>query len=242
MDLFAFLWLSGASLLAGAVYGFAGFGAALIFMPLAIMVVAPEVALAALSISAISSFVTLVPGAWKVADRRAALTMLGTAVVFIPLGLWILVSVEIAGLRWAVSVIALATLAVLVAGWRYRGTPGPAAWVSVGAVVGTMGGSTGLNGPALILFQLGGQDEAARTRANTIIVLTCSGLAYLPFLALSGVLSADGLVAGASQLIPYGVGTLLGRRLFNPGREGLYRRVAYWIIGVAGVMGLPIWS
>lgn len=242
MDLDAFLWLSAASLIAGTVYGFAGFGAALIFMPLAIMVVDPAVALAALSISAISSFVTLVPQAWTEADRRATLTILAAALLFIPAGIHVLHTTDVTAIRWAVSAIALVTLAALVAGWRYRGTPGPPAWLAVGAAVGFMGGATGLNGPALILFQLGGQDAVARTRANTLIVLTCSGLAYLPFLALSGALSQAGLIAGLSQIVPYGLGAVMGRRLFNPGRAGLYRRVAYAIIAAAALLGLPIWT
>lgn len=242
MGWFELVWLSGASIIAGTVYGFAGFGAALIFMPLAVMVVEPAVALAALSISAISSFVTLVPAAWAQADRRATLWLLGTAIAFLPLGVWVLVTADLTALRWAVSIIAFVTLGLLVSGWRYRGTPGVPAWVGVGATVGFMGGSTGLNGPALILFQLGGADEVARTRANTIVVLTCSGLAYMPVLALSGVLTWPGLVAGASQILPYGLGAVIGRRLFNPGRAGLYRGVAYGIIAVAAVLGLPIWE
>jgi uncharacterized membrane protein YfcA len=65
------------SLIAGLVYGFAGFGSALIFMPLATLVVSPPVAVAAFSMSALASLVTVVPGAWKAADRPTVLTMIG---------------------------------------------------------------------------------------------------------------------------------------------------------------------
>jgi hypothetical protein len=41
---------------------------------------------------------------------------------------------------------------------------------------------------------------------------------------------------------PYGLGALLGRRLFDPARADLYRRVAYGIIAAAGLIGLPLWS
>jgi uncharacterized membrane protein YfcA len=56
------------SLVAGLVYGFAGFGSALIFMPLATLFVSPPVAVAAFSMSAMASLVTVLPGAWKAAD------------------------------------------------------------------------------------------------------------------------------------------------------------------------------
>ncbi len=236
------LWLSFASILAGCVYGFSGFGAALIFMPLAVIVVEPQIAIAAMSVSALSSFVTLVPRAWGEADRRAALTMLGAALVTIPIGQWILLSSDTAPLRWAVSGIAFATLLLLLSGWRYHSRPGRAALLSVGGGVGLMGGATGLNGPLVILFQLGGPDEVARTRANTILVLTFTGLAYLPFLAAHGALTREGVLVGASQLVPYGAGALLGRRLFNPAWERTYRNVAYAIIAAAAILGLPIWG
>jgi uncharacterized membrane protein YfcA len=73
------------SLIAGLVYGFAGFGSALIFMPLATLFIAPATAVAAFSMSALASLVTVVPGAWKVADRPAVLTMIGGAILFTPL-------------------------------------------------------------------------------------------------------------------------------------------------------------
>jgi hypothetical protein len=74
------------SLIAGLVYGFAGFGSALIFMPLGDAVRLAPSAVAAFSMSALASLVTVVPGAWKVADRPTVLTMIGACVLFTPLG------------------------------------------------------------------------------------------------------------------------------------------------------------
>lgn len=240
--LFELIWLSAASLTAGVVYGFAGFGAALVFMPLAVIVVDPLVAVVALSVSALSSLVTLVPQAWRQADRRAAVTMLAAAFAFIPLGQIVLTRTDITLLRWAVCILALLTLVILLSGFRYQQRPGVPAWLLVGSGVGFMGGSTGLNGPLLILFQLGGPEELTRLRATTIIVLTCSGLAYLPFLALNGALTSENVFLGSVQLLPYGLGTLIGQRLFQPGMDVIYRRVAYVIIGVSALLGLPVWT
>ena len=82
----------------------------------------------------------------------------------------------------------------------------------------------------------------ARTRANTIVVLTLSGLSYVPIMALQGALPTEAISLGLILALPYAMGSLLGRALFDPGRAGLYSGIAYAIIAVAGVMGLPIWS
>jgi len=196
-------------LVAGLVYGFAGFGAALIYMPVAVALIDPVLAIAAFAIASIGSIIAVVPQAWAQADKRASLTMLGAAVVFLPLGIWVLRQTDPTALRWVVSAIVLGTL---------------------------------LNGPILVLFQLGGQDEAARSRANTIIVLSLSSFALLPLMALQGLVTVETLRLGALFLPVYMLGAYLGRRLFIPARAGLYRGVAYTIVALAALTGLPIWE
>lgn len=229
------------TLLAGTVYGFAGFGAALIFMPVALVFLAPQEAVVVLSVSSLASFVALVPQAWRECDRRATLTLLLSALVMIPVGLWVLRFSDPVLLRWAVSGLVLATLALMLAGWRYRSRPGLAAWVGIGGLVGFLGGSTGLNGPVLVLFQLGGQEGAVRSRANTIVVLTLTSLSTMPLLALQGGVEAPAIYLGLALFLPYLLGTALGRHLFRPERGWLFRGLAYVLIGLAGVMGLPIY-
>jgi uncharacterized membrane protein YfcA len=58
-----------AALTAGTGYGFAGFGAALIFIPLATVFVAPGTAILAMALFGIGSAVSLLPRAWSEAER-----------------------------------------------------------------------------------------------------------------------------------------------------------------------------
>ena len=189
-----------------------------------------------------SSVFTVLPQAWRTADRPAAMTMLIAALCLTPLGIWVLRTTDVTILRWAVSAVVLATLLALLTGWRYRRAPGLPTRIAVGSGVGFLGGATGLNGPVLVVFQLGGPDDVARTRANTIVVLTLSGLSFLPFMALQGALPREAISLGLLLFFPYAAGTVLGRALFDPGREGLYRTIAYVIIAAAAVIGLPVWS
>ena len=117
-------WLMALTVLAGVVYGFAGFGAALIFMPLATTLIPPILAVACFSVVAMSSVFTVLPQAWRTADRPAAMTMLIAALCLTPLGIWVLRTTDVTILRWAVSAVVLATLLALLTGWRYRRAPG----------------------------------------------------------------------------------------------------------------------
>ena len=81
-------------------------------------------------------------------------------------------------------------------------------------------------------------DDARRVRANTMVFLTVSSLFVIPQMALQGLITGAALWLGALMLPTYAIGGLLGRRLFNPARENLYRNVAYTIIALAVLAGL----
>ena len=134
----------------------------------------PELAVAAFSVSALSSLVTVVPRAFGQTDKRALGQLLLATMAGFPLGVWVLRVGDEVTIRWAVSIVVLVTLAALVAGWRMRAAPGVAARLGVGAATGVVGGATGLTGPVVILFNLGAGAPAAVTRANTLVFLTLS--------------------------------------------------------------------
>ncbi|QBX99555.1 sulfite exporter TauE/SafE family protein [Rhodophyticola sp. CCM32] len=236
------VWILGATTLAGVVYGFAGFGSALIYMPLATIWLEPAFAIAAFSLSALVSLFTVVPRAWHVAEKPAVFTLIGAAFVSAPLGIYLLRVLDVDWVRIAVAVTVLVTLAALMAGWRYATRPGFATRLGVGAATGVLGGLTGLMGPIVILFNLGAGARAEVMRANTLIFLTLISILVLPQMAAQGILSVDALWLGVVMMPVYALGTRIGQMLFNPRREALYRQVAYGIIALAGVMGLPVWQ
>lgn len=235
------VWVAAASLLAGLVYGFAGFGSALVFMPLATIFVPAAVAVAAFSLSALASLFTVVPGAWRVANRRAVGIMILACLAATPLGVAALRLAPQDVIRSAVCALTLLTLAALIGGWRMPVAPHWGLRAAVGALAGVTGGSTGLNGPPVILFNLGTADQpVAVTRGNLALFLTLTSLSFLPQLWLQGLLPPRALALGSLLLVPYALGTWMGTRLFTPARAGVYRKAAYLLIGAAGLAGLPV--
>ena len=237
-----FIALAFFAALSGIVYGFAGFGSALIYIPVGAALGAPEEAVLAISLFGIGSVVTVLPRAWREADRSEVLPMLGLALVTVLLGGWLLRIVPEVPLRWVLSAVVVATLVTLMLGWRYRGRPSRGTSLSVGAASGLLGGATGLIGPVVILFYLGGERSAGSVRANTIVFLTLLGAGLLPALLLQGLITSQGLVQ-ALLLVPFYMGgTWIGQWLFDPRHERLYRGVAYGIVALAVVVGLPVWG
>ena len=227
---------------AGAIYGFSGFGAALVFMPVGAIFLPMETAIAAFNLAALASVVTLLPRALRQVDLRTSGMMIVIALPMVALGIRVLRVTDVTLLRWAVVAVAAITLAALVTGWRYRATPGPGLRIAVAGATGFVGGATGLLGPVLILFQLAGQESIARSRATILVFLTVTSVALLPLLAMQGALTRSAIPLGFLMLLPYGLGTRVGQALFDPAREEGYRVVAYGIIATAIVLGLPVWG
>ena len=78
------VWLLIATIVAGLCFGFAGFGTALIFLPIATSVVPPEAAVAIMSLIGMGSVIAMLPRTWAASDRRAMTWMLLAAVVTMP--------------------------------------------------------------------------------------------------------------------------------------------------------------
>ncbi|MBY6152979.1 TSUP family transporter [Vannielia litorea] len=234
-------WVLVAALAAGLAYGFAGFGAALIFMPVAAARVGPVEAVTLEACMGLASVVTVLPRALKLADKRDTGVLLAASLAGLPLGVWLLKVVDPEVMRWGICGAAALTLAALVAGWRRKTQDTRGALIGVGAASGALGGATGLTGPVMILFKLSGQGSAAEVRASTISFLTLLSMLLLPMLWVQGLIRVEALWMAVLVLPVYMAGALTGQGLFRPEREGLYRQVAYGLIGLAVVMSLPLW-
>lgn len=237
------LWaLCLAYLAAGVVRGFTGFGTALIVVPVAGIYLAPEQILTMIAISGLLSNLFLVPSAWHDADRREVGILAGAALLGMPLGIWLISSIDPTTIRWGVAAIAAVTLAAVISGWQFHARLGRKGLTAIGAGAGFVGGLTALTGPIAIIFYLANARKALAMRANMILFLAALDLLMLAILGLNGLITAPTVMIGLLVSAPYAVAIILGKSLFNPDSETLYRVVAYSIVALALVTGLPIWE
>ncbi|WP_306115174.1 MULTISPECIES: sulfite exporter TauE/SafE family protein [unclassified Roseovarius] len=228
--------------LAGIVRGFSGFGTALIFVPVAGIFLPPQTVIAVMALTGIASTAALIPRAWRQAARAEVGLLALAAMLTVPVGLWILTILDQITVRWIVAFIAGGTLAVLVAGWRFSGSVNFIGLMAIGAAAGVVGGMTGLTGPVVILFYLAGQSVAQRVRANTILFLAALDVVLVANLLFGRVIGWGEVALAITLAVPYFTTTMIGQALFDPKHERLYRWVAYGVIGLAVVSGLPLWT
>jgi uncharacterized membrane protein YfcA len=236
----ALTFLLASAFVASLARGFSGFGAALIFLPLAATVVDPKIASPLLLITDAVLAVGFIPPAWRVADKREVGVMGLGAAIGIPLGTLILVRLDPLAIRWAIVVLAAAMLALLVSGWRYRGKPTPPLSFGVGAFAGLCSGAAQVGGPAVIAYWLGSTQPAAVVRANIILYFAISIAIAIITYTIAGVITLTVLKLCVVVGPAYALGLFIGARLFGVADESVFRRICYALIVVAVVVSLPV--
>jgi uncharacterized membrane protein YfcA len=224
---------------AGTARGFSGFGAALIFMPLANSVASPRLVAALLLITDFVAAAPLLPNAWEKADRKATAVIVLGALIGVPIGTYFLSVLDPVTTRWIISCFVAALLMLLLSGWRYRGKDH--AWLSVG-IGGLSGFCSGLaqtGGPPIVGYWLGRPIATTVARANIVLFFGASDFFSMASYATTGLITRDALLLSLVVGPVYAIGVAFGASLFGRASEKVFRAICYALIAMAVIVGLP---
>jgi uncharacterized membrane protein YfcA len=227
------------ALVAGTARGFSGFGAALIFMPLASSFAAPQLIAALLLIIDLVAAAPLLPNAWRGADRMATAIMVAGALVGVPLGTYFLTRLGPITTRWIISGFVFALLLLLLSGWRYHGKEHAALSVGVGGASGFCSGLAQTGGPPIVAYWLGRPVPSVTARANILLFFGASDLVAAVSYAVAGLITPNAIALSLIVGPAYAAGVGLGASLFGRASETLFRGICYALIAAAVVIGLP---
>ncbi len=136
----------------------------------------------------------------------------------------------------------MATLLALASGWRYKGAVTPVMGLGTGFASGLMGGYIGLAGPPVILLYLSGRKAVAEIRAVILLDLFTTDFVVMLSFYLQELITLLAFFIGLLLVPSYMLGGLIGKRLFDPKHERVFRGLAYGIILLAAVTGLPVFG
>lgn len=233
------LFLLASAFIAGTARGFSGFGAALIFVPLASAAIGPKAAAPLLLVIDTVATAGLTPDAWRRADKRDVGTMSLGALIGVPLGAYLLTHTDPLMVRWAIVLLVVALLAVLVSGWRYRGRPAAPLTIGVGALAGLFSGAAQVGGPPVVAYWLGGPIPSGIVRANIVLYFAISSILTAVSYLAGGLLTKPVIVLALATGPVYGLGLWLGACLFGQASEVVFRRTCFGLIAGAAIIGLP---
>lgn len=235
-------YLGFVAVIAGVVRGFAGFGTALIIVPLASRVLAPIDVLVLIVMLDIASAAPLLPRMKRDADLKSLGFLVIGMAVLLPVGLSLVTRIDPEIFRWQASFIALSLVAIMAMGWRHRLVMGPKLLLFVGGCGGFLGGMSGIPGPPIILAYMTGQSDVSRIRANIFLYLLIYDFVLGMLFLGKGLIAMPVAMLSLVVVVPYTLGNLLGARMFNPAYHKQYRWVAYMIITGSALISLPVWG
>ncbi len=219
--------------------GFSGFGAALVFMPLASSVAGPRLVAALLLVIDFISAAPLVPKAWREADRKATAVIVSGALIGVPIGTYFLTKLDPITTRWIISGFVVALLTLLLSGWRYRGKDHAALSVAVGGISGFCSGLAQTGGPPIVGYWLGRPIPSKIARANILLFFGASDFFSMVSYAITGLFTWDALRLSMLVGPIYALGIYFGASLFGRASETAFRVICYALIAAAVVIGLP---
>lgn len=236
------MWLIGGAIAAGLVRGFAGFGTAMIFLPVVGQVLDPFAAVTVLLIMDLVGPLPAIPRALRDGHPADVTRLVSAMVLTVPIGVMILAYISPESFRYLVALISLTLLICLISGLRYRGTLMKPMIYGTGAASGLLAGSAGIPGPPVILLYMASPHPASVVRANNTVFLLLSDVVILFVLALFGHLVLSAVGTGVFLIVPYLLANLVGAAIFRPELEKAYRVVAYLIIAASALSSLPFFD
>ncbi|MDE0779135.1 MAG: sulfite exporter TauE/SafE family protein [Alphaproteobacteria bacterium] len=220
---------------AGLIRGFSGFGSALINAPILSLIWGPTVGVPIAALVEIAPAIQLTPKAVKIAHWNTVWALAIPAVILMPLGTFILVSVPADDMRRAIGAIVLVAALILWSGWRYRGPRGTGPAIGVGLFGGALAGATGVAGPPVILYLMSSDDSPALTRANLISYFTIILAGFVVVLAAKGLITVEVAWLIGVLLLPFVVGTAIGTKMFPLASERTFRIIALTTLTVSSL-------
>jgi uncharacterized protein len=230
------------AILTGLVRGFSGFGSALVYVPLMSALYGPRIAAPSILVIDVFAGALFVLSVWRHAAWREIFPLAASALLAAQFGSLILIYADPIYLRWAITIVVLAVVAVLASGWRYHGRPVLLVTLGVGALSGLLGSAMQIAGPPVIVYWLGSASDAVIARANFIayfaVLAFGVGVTYWSRGLLTAETTALALLIGPLHI----VAMYAGARLFHVASEQTYRRAAYGIITMSALLGMPLFD
>ena len=233
------VFIVGVAFFAALVRGFAGFGAALIFIPLASAAIGPREASPILLLVDMVLTTAMLPNACRFADRKEVGTMAVGAIVGVPAGAAILAWAPATLLRWAICIVVLLLLVFLISGWRYYGRPRAKYTAGVGLVAGLFSGAAQIGGPPVAAYWLGGGHEGKIVRSNIILYFAVSSAFSLVSYLAGGLIGWKVLAMAILAAPCYALGLAAGSHLFSFASERMFRMICFALIAISAIAGMP---
>ncbi|MFZ4519959.1 MAG: sulfite exporter TauE/SafE family protein [Microthrixaceae bacterium] len=226
------------ALLAGSfVNSLAGFGFALVTVPLMALAVGPKDAVVLSAVYGLLSNGGVALRHRTEVEVPVVRRLFAGSLVGLPVGLVVLAAVPATPLQVAISVTVLVSVVVMARGWVF---PHPRPWVDVvaGTCSGVLNTSVGVGGPPVVMDLHGRGLAKGPFRASAAALFALSGAVALVLFAATGRLDLHLAVGAVLALPAWPLGAWAGERVHHRFPEERFRALVLGLLVVTAVVTL----
>ena len=225
-------------LIAGVVRGFSGFALSALVMASAALIIPPIQLIPICWWLEITASLFMFRSVWQEANRKIAVGLAIGSTLGMPFGLALTMAIatELSKLLALGVIIALAALQLArvripfsVRNWGLYGS---------GWVAGVVSGVAGVGGMVVALFILSQKAQPRQMRASLVLFLFLSSVTTIISLWYFGVMDQVAIKRGLVMALPAGLGVVLGKLLFIPKWEYLYKPFCLTLLIVLASTGI----
>ncbi|OZA94073.1 TSUP family transporter [Altererythrobacter sp. H2] len=219
------------------VRGLAGFGMAILLVPVLALALPPVESVV------VANFLSLFIGLTEIrrlvrGAERSAFHLSGLVLLLTPLGLFALAATGPDIARLVIALIALSAFAAILLPRRRALHHGPLVTGGVGVVSGLMTGYAGMPGPPVVPYYVGRDIPRETAKASMMLVFTVAGLAGLLSASVLGIMEMRHPLLAAALFPMVLLGNWLGAKASGKVSDPLWRSVVGLVLGGAAVAAL----
>lgn len=224
-----------ATLAASFVRGLAGFGMAILLVPVLGLAVAPSAAVVVSNWLMLMIGLVGVPAVFA-ASERSAFVISGFAVAATPLGVWLLMVTDPELARLLIALIALGAFALMLLPKKPAGhVHGAGLTGASGIAAGVLTGFAGMPGPPVVPYYLGRQIAPELARASMMTVFLATALAGVGAALVLGLANWRELWLAALLFPVVVLGNWLGHKAFGRIGESAWRGFTGAVLGISAL-------
>lgn len=220
---------------ASIIRGYAGFGFSAIVVAGASLFMATREVVPVVIILEVAASLQMAAQVWQHANWRMILSILATSALFIPLGQYILLWVDIELMRVIAAILMLSAVALIATGRSLPVKNGPEGWYLIGIVSGFMNGLLAMGGMWAVIFLLGSGIKIATVRATLVALLFTTGSYAVLAGSSQGLVDSTAWVRSILALPALFLGVWLGSRKFEYSNADKYKKVVLWVLATLSV-------
>lgn len=222
----------------GVIRGFGGFGSSIVWVVGLTLIITPSEAVPIIFALEIAASIWLWPSARAHADWHSLRPMLLGSVIALPVGVYLLSTIDSGPMTRAIAIIALVSAILIARGARLGDRLGPLPTAAVGGASGLLNGMSSAGGPPVVLYYMASPMSVPATRASLIFFLGAMDTAALAAVWAAGLVESVTL-ARALAFAPFMLfGSWVGKIGFRRVPEHRSRAIVLAILVTVSVVAL----